>query len=112
MSDVIIKVNNKKIKSVEKGNILTTSINPVCAFTVEQDGVDIKLLLFGSEAKVIYDSFLKDGGTKNTTKTSNGCSIYKEVFVSFEAKLKDYKYGQIIVHNHDQLKFNYSYTVV
>lgn len=109
MKETFIKVYGK-ISSVEKGNIEKTVTSPVCAFSVNNgNGKKIKLILKDKLAIAIWNNFLKDKRTMDSVNSANSININKEVFVNFEAELKDYKYGEIITHNPKNLSFNFSY---
>jgi hypothetical protein len=111
-----IDVEVAKIKSVEKGNADKPVEKPVTAFTCDVYGQNVKLLLKGDTAKVVYDRFLKDGKTKGNTLTESNVSVDKQVYVSFSADIREIRTGktssEVVCQNPTNLQFTFDYLVL
>lgn len=112
--EAIVKyyLEGASILSVEQGSIKSNPNNPVIAFTVETEGEkNIKCIVKGKQAKIIYNFFLKEGFTKPKTVTTDSITVAKTCRVSFTGIFKEERKNEIVLHQLTDVSFNFNYLI-
>lgn len=111
-----VSITNAQVVSVEKGNVGKGPIGVVCAFSVRPEGYNknVKALLKGELAVVVYQNFLEQGkSTDSLLEDPNlDYAIKRTVLVSFKGNIREDRPTELVVQDLTDVKFNYSYEVV
>jgi hypothetical protein len=109
-----LEIDGGIITSIEKGNVDKEGVvRPVCAFNVykEEFGTPIKVLLFGTYAKTIWEE-LKDFKTISSENFIEAeeflISKTQNTTVSFYGPIREVRKNCIVVENPDRLDFTTS----
>lgn len=110
-----ISVNNGRVISVEKGNVLRSDIEcskKVCAFSVEVEGAQlpIKALFKGKVAEIVY-SAIGGGETIDSVNETNGVIISLNTRVNFSGDIREVRAKEFVVHNIKSLTFTQVSTI-
>jgi len=104
-----IVVQNSKVISVEKGNVLRKDIpvdKKVCAFSVNVEGscVPVKALLKGRLAEIVYEA-ISGGTTMDQVQDVNGFKITLNTLISFSGDIREVRLKEFVLHNIENIKF-------
>ena len=112
MEKISVKIQNGTVISVEKGSIFSKPSDPVIAFTVHTHGTPVKAIVKGALAKTLWQNFLAEGGTKETTIATYSGTITKQPTISFTGNIKDFRKEGLVLEDISNVEFDYKYTLV
>jgi hypothetical protein len=107
----IMKIENAKVLSIEKGNVEKDVEVPVMAFSVDGgEGGHIKCLVKGDMAKVVWAT-LGSGETIDRTLDFKGIKSVISSCVSIEAEFREIRPRELVLQNPKCIRVSQTVTI-